>query len=93
MSFSSKGQITEQETLFTYPEGQGVDDYKNTNFTPIFEFPEVDAETEEYLDSICGDSFGCRYDLLLTGKEAVAMATQNTIVANEEIKEQAKTGK
>ena len=91
---SISGQITEEESIFTYEEGESSATFAMPNHTTIF-LDEVianltEAQREEVVQA-CGEDLSCQFDLLETNNPALA---QNSLEVNmENLETQAIVGK
>lgn len=76
------GQITADESLFTYKQNESVDTYKNTSYTPLF----ADEIIRQFQNStiyqkalaVCGSNLVCLYDALATNNTAIGEASLKT---------------
>jgi len=74
------GQITANQSLFTYKPGQSVDTFRNVSFVPMF----ADA-LQFYNDSVkqaaykaCGNDFSCLFDAAATNDVSVGVSSKET---------------
>ena len=69
------GQITEEESIFTYEAGKSVEAYSNTDHIPPF-LDELLAGlmNNSTLTAVCGDNVECLFDFDQTGDIEVGMA-------------------
>ena len=76
------GQITEEESIFTYEAGKSVDTFSNPDHTPPF-LDELltSLMSNSSLTAVCGDNIECLFDFDQTGDVEVGMAALT--VANE----------
>ena len=79
-NFGLHWMVNEVESIFTYQSPFDHSYYLKSNFTPLFEIPElenIDPEVRE----LCGSSFSCLYDATTTGMLSFANDTMqfNTI--------------
>ena len=75
------GQISEEESLFTYPPGMTTDDYSYPDHSPVFLdelLPNADPEIVEFCD---GDP-QCVYDYTETNDSSIANSTKMTNMEN-----------
>ena len=79
--FCFTGQITPEESLFTYPEGTSAEDYAHPDHVPEFLDEVISTATVEVL-SACGDSVQCIYDASQTGDINIGLETMVTNEAN-----------
>jgi len=69
------GQITAEQSLFTYGPGESVDTFKNVSFKPLF----LDSIfINESIRIACGNDFSCIYDAIATGDISVGLASKQT---------------
>jgi len=70
------GQITQNESIFTYPPGENVSTYLNPDHVPPF-LDEIRSSLEgnSTLIEICGDNPQCLFDVDQTGDANVGMDT------------------
>ena len=80
------GQITADESIFTYASGQNVDTFSDPNHEPPF-LDEIRANLEgnNTLFQVCGDNLQCLFDVGQTGDENVGM---DTLQFEEQVEEQ-----
>ena len=76
------GQITQEESIFTYEAGKSVGTFSNPDHTPPF-LDELLASlvNSSTLTDVCGDNIECLFDFAQTGDMEVGMAA--ITVANE----------
>ena len=76
------GQITEEESIFTYEAGKSVDTFSNPFHTPPF-LDELltSLMSNSNLTAVCGDNIECLFDFDQTGDVEVGIAALT--VANE----------
>ena len=76
------GQITEQESIFTYESNQSVDTFSVPDHMPPF-LDEISSSlmNNSTLTDICGDNVECLFDFDQTGDVEVGMAAMT--VENE----------
>ena len=69
------GQITEEESIFTYEAGKSVEAYSNADHIPPF-LDELLAGlmNNSTLTAVCGDNVECLFDFDQTGDVEVGMA-------------------
>ena len=79
------GQITQEESLFSYPMGQGVANFSDPNHEPQF-LDELDNKTRQEAEAVCGGSenIQCIFDFSQTGNKELALDTQRTLNTSEE---------
>ena len=73
------GQVTEGESLFTYPAGSGVANFSNPNHIPVF-LDEIDTTQAA---EVCGNNVQCIFDFNQTGNIQLAQSTQQIQTENE----------
>ena len=80
------GQITLNESIFTYEAGEGVETFSDPNHAPPF-LDEILSNLmgNSTLTAVCGDNVDCLFDFAQTGNLEVAMAAM--IVENETVTE------
>ena len=66
------GQITQDESMFTYESGESVATFANASFVPAFASDVV--VSDEVMEACQGDS-ECIYDTIQTGDQNIGMAT------------------
>lgn len=76
--------IKGEESLFTYPSGKTYKDFRDVDFEPIFELPDIDTLPPEAVEA-CRGSVECLFDLLVTGDSDLAGSTRNAVDQFEEI--------
>ena len=76
------GQISDSQSLFTYPDGQTVANFSFPAHMPVF-LDELDNGTLSSAREVCGTDPQCIYDFSQTGNEELAMATMATNRDNE----------
>ena len=79
------GQITQDESLFYYEQGENVSTLSNPNHIPVF-LDEIDNETLSEAIEICGgdENIECLFDFSQTRNEALAQSTASTNNQNNE---------
>ena len=80
------GQVTEEESIFTYETGKSVGTFSNPDHTPPF-LDELLANlmSNSTLTAVCVDNVECLFDFDQTGNVEVGMAA--IAVTNEAITE------
>ncbi len=78
---TSSGQITQEESLFTYPGGMGVDDFSDPLHIPPFM---DDLVVDQAIVDMCGGDIECMFDATVTGIAELGMATLMVDVNNTE---------
>ena len=73
LNFTS-GEVNEDESLFTYPEGLSADDFSHPDHIPDF-LDEVLANADPQTSELCKGNAECIFDVSQTGNEEVGMAT------------------
>lgn len=68
------GQITQQQSWFSYGMNESVDTYSNPDFVPSFK-SDVVAVANDTISNSCGGNEECIFDYLASGSQSVAMAT------------------
>ena len=83
--FHLSGQITQEESLFYYENGENVSTLSDPNHIPIF-LDEIDNETLNEAIAFCGgdENIECLFDFSQTRNEALAQSTANTNNQNNE---------
>ena len=86
------GQITQNESIFTYEMGEGVDIFSDPNHVPAF-LDEIlsDLMGNSTLTDVCGNNVECLFDFAQTGEVEVGMAA--IAVENETATEMQETCK
>ena len=76
------GQITHNESIFTYGVGESVANFSNPNHVPPF-LDEILSNLmgNSTLTAVCGDNVECLFDFAQTGDMEVGMAAMT--VENE----------
>ncbi|XP_062600104.1 mucin-like protein [Saccostrea cucullata] len=84
-SFGQQWQIDCAASLFVYRDDSKCEDYKHSDFTPLFLDDFTKAERDEAI-AVCGgaDKMNCIFDYLATQNSAVANLTKSTHAAAEE---------
>ncbi len=73
LSFSfALGQITDEESLFTYPSGLGVADFSDPNHEPPFS---DEISVDQDIIDMCGGDSECVFDATVTGDPEIGMTT------------------
>ena len=81
-SFSdTTGQITEEETFFTYPPGKSYDDYKHPDHIPPLIDDVVNSAPQNIID-ICNSNEQCIFDAVQTENIELGTGTLDTIESN-----------
>ena len=81
MPYSDSGQITEQESLFTYPSGMGYSDFYFPNhIAPLLS--EVVANAPDEIKTMCNDNEQCIFDAVQTNNPEIGMGTLDSIMDN-----------
>ena len=94
MNFSIfSGQITDNESLFTYGPNENVSTYENASFVPMFveEIVWADNATEQQAKEKCGGDAVCLFDAASTNDVSIGLNSQAVSVKLEE--ENRKLGK
>ena len=66
--------ISENESLFTYPNGRPFSSYQNPNFNPVVVIPE---NVSQAISDVCGTNYECIYDYYVTGDEHFGQISAN----------------
>ena len=76
--------LSDEESLFTYSNGQSFADFSNESHVPIF-LSDIDPALREEGARICGgsDRIQCIFDYSQTRNMELAMDTQSTMEENE----------
>ena len=82
------GEISAQDSFFTYPEGMSAADYSFPNHEPIFADEAADSVPQDVLDA-CGDNQECIFDAIQTGNLEIGMETLTTNNGNIDDQNQA----
>ena len=79
------GQVTQEESLFYYNEGENVSTFSVPNHEPQF-LDELDNETLSEAIDVCGgdENIECLFDFSQTRNEALAQSTASTNNQNNE---------
>lgn len=86
MFLTTIGQITQEESLFFYNEGENVSTFSDPNHMPTF-LDELDNETRTAAIAVCGETnIECIFDFSQTGNQELAISTLNT--NNENVMEE-----
>jgi len=68
------GAISENESLFTYPNGRPFSSYQNQSFNPVVVIPE---NVSQEIRDVCGTNYECIYDYYVTGDENLGQISAN----------------
>ena len=84
----STGQITQDESLFTYKDGESTATFSNASFTPMFadEIEWPNAQLENEAKEKCGVNLECLFDTASTGELKYGEATKNIALTLQEEK-------
>ncbi len=82
------GEISAQDSFFTYPEGMSAADYSFPNHEPVFADEAADSVPQDVLDA-CGDNQECIFDATQTGNLEIGMETLTTNNGNIDDQNQA----
>lgn len=66
------GQITDEESLFTYPPGLSVSNFSNQSHIPPFA---DEIEVDQAVADMCGDDPECVFDSTVTGNAEIGMSS------------------
>ena len=85
LSHPFSGQVTQEQSLFYYEDGQDVTTFSVPNHKPDF-LDEIDNETLSEGIVICGgdENIECLFDFFQTKNEALARSTARTNNENNE---------
>lgn len=75
------GQITEGESLFTYPNGTSFSDYYFPDFVPPY-LQEVVNNAPPDIVNMCSGNQQCIFDAVETGDNNIGMGTSNVMDSN-----------
>ncbi len=81
------GQISSNESFFTYPEGMSAANYSFPDHIPVF-LDELGDIPQEVLD-VCGDNAECIFDATQTGNLDIGLETLTTNEGNVDDQNQA----
>ena len=70
--------INPEDSLFTYPEGMGPEDFSFPNHVPRF-LDEVVAEASQDVMDACDGDLMCIFDAIQTGNTAIGLMTKTLI--------------
>ena len=71
-------------SVFEYPLGMSHDDFSFPDFVPMF-LDDVDDELRQNATNWCGaENLECIYDMVMSGSEVIAAATNNTNIKHTE---------
>ena len=84
MKISFTGQITEEESLFYYPDGQSFANFSVPDHQPQF-LDELDNVTRQKAETVCRglQNIQCIFDYSQTQNKELAQNTQRTLDENE----------
>lgn len=87
------GQITDEESLFTYGQGQSVATFANASFQPMFvdQIQWADNATEAAAISACAGDVACLFDAASTND--VSLGTNSKDISVQLVKENEELGK
>ena len=71
------GQITDDTSLFTYPEGLSVSNFSDPNHMPDFLNEVLDAASDE-TRTVCSNNPECIFDVTETGNMEIGLETLQT---------------
>lgn len=79
------GQITDQESLFTYGPGENVSTFANATFEPMFveEIKWSDNETEAQAKAQCKGDVACLFDAASTNDVSIGVASREISIKVE----------
>ena len=87
--YCSAGQLTQDESLFSYENGTSAETFSSPAHEPVFLDELLSSLTDEQLRSAqqtCGDDQFCLFDLLETKNQALAENSLQTNLQNTEEK-------
>ena len=86
LSLRFLGQITDQESLFTYGPGENVSTFANKTFQPMFveEIEWADNETEAQAKEKCNGDVVCLFDAASTNNVSIGLASQEINIKVED---------
>ena len=72
------GQITAEESLFTYGPGENVSTFQNESFVPMFveDIVWADNDTREQAEANCGGDIVCLFDAASTNDVSIGLNSQ-----------------
>ena len=76
------GQITPEESLFTYPVGTDAASFAHPEHVPVFLSDVIASASQEILDT-CGNDVNCIFDYAETDNPEVGLSTMMIAVTNE----------
>ena len=76
------GQVSDSDSLFSYPDGLSAANYSFPDHEPVF-LDELSNATLNEARRVCGSDSQCIYDFSQTGSEELAMVTTITNQENE----------
>lgn len=87
------GQITDEESLFTYGQGQSVATFANASFEPMFvdQIQWADNATRDAAFLACDDDVTCLFDAASTSD--VSIGTNSKDINVQLVKENEELGK
>lgn len=68
------GQVSPEQSLFTYPEGLSANNFSHPDHVPAF-LDEVLEGADPQIRQLCDNNAQCIFDVTQTGDESVGMAT------------------
>ena len=80
------GQITDQESLFTYGPGESVSTFANKTFQPMFveDIEWADNKTEAQAKEKCKGDVVCLFDAASTNNVSIGLASQEINIKVED---------
>ena len=78
-SYTSAGNVTESESLFSYHESSHAA-FQHPDHTPVF-VTQVNPTAEQI--AVCGEDHQCLYDFMNTGNQEIAVSTMKIAETNE----------
>ena len=72
--FFTTGEVSVEQSLFTYPEGLSAENFSHPDHTPDF-LDEVLANVDPQTRELCKGNAECIFDVFQTGNEEIEMAT------------------
>ncbi|CAH1802267.1 unnamed protein product, partial [Owenia fusiformis] len=79
--FGELWRLTQDQSIFWYPNGSSTDDFSDASFEPLF-LSDFTQEQRDAANTMCRSEISCVFDYLATGEEDVANATLSTNAGN-----------
>ena len=87
------GQTQANESLFSYPIGEGHEDFNNPDFQPLVDLSDADPVIVAAARQLCGeDEFECIFDYVTTNRESLALASKEAKKEHVSLAEKAVVG-